>query len=110
MPTIFLGRQLALSWPPPSSVTAGEGESRGVGTLEQQGPSSPTRSLGQAPDAFSEAQESANWSPLGCSGAMASSGLAHSIDEEVQDNGIAAEDWLEATRALSFALDIESTT
>lgn len=112
MPTLFPGRQLALHWSHPSSegnATPEQGESRGVGSGEQRGPNSATRCESQAPEAVSITPETADWGPLGCGGCMALPGPLQSIGEEIQGKDIAAEDWLEASSALGFAVGIESS-
>ena len=65
----------------------------------------------QAPDSRMGASEFLERGSFGHNGAtVASPDLAHSIDDDVQESDIAAEDWLEATQALGFALGTGSSS
>lgn len=97
LPKTFPGRQLEVPFP------------RDGDTLARPWQGSFSQCAHQDPDARVETPEFVEQSPLGCSGAVISPDPAHSTDDEVQENDIAVEDWLEATQALGFALDIEAT-
>lgn len=116
MPNTFTtDRQLDSSFPPPlpegelpegelpeGDITAGQAQSWDADNVAQPLAGTVDQCAHQAAYAPTESPESADWSPVGCHGAVASPAPVHTIDggEDEQDYDIAAEDWLDITHAL----------
>ena len=111
MPNIFTtDRQLDSSFPPPlpegelpeGDTTAGQAQSWDADNVAQPWSGTVDHCAHQPAYAPTESPESADWSLVGCHGAVASPAPVHTIDggEDEQDYEIAAEDWLDITHDL----------
>eukprot|EP00903_Cladosiphon_okamuranus_P015987 g14765.t2 len=95
IPNVFPGRQLELSF------------LRNVDTLGPLRRGFVSQCAHQAPDGPIESQEVFEQRATGRNGAMTPPDPAHSTDGDIEEIDLAAEDWLEATRALRLAPAID---
>eukprot|EP00752_Nemacystus_decipiens_P005061 g4595.t1 len=113
IPKILPVRRMGLSLPASlsdSDTSVKSGESWGVDSPAQQWQGSVSEcEHDEARGAFRIPPEPVGRSPLDDDGAVTSPDASRTTDEETQDHEIAAEDWLEATQALGFALGVGST-